>query len=43
MTEATFFLNFLFGLSLSIKTKKQAEFEQMDLSAITYTMLSCLD
>ncbi|XP_068823041.1 abl interactor 2 isoform X46 [Capricornis sumatraensis] len=26
-----------------IKTKKQAEFEQMDLSAITYTMLSCLD
>ncbi|XP_065736151.1 abl interactor 2 isoform X40 [Phocoena phocoena] len=26
-----------------IKTKKQAEFEQMALSAITYTMLSCLD
>ncbi|XP_059731809.1 abl interactor 2 isoform X20 [Bos indicus] len=26
-----------------IKTKKQAEFEHMDLSAITYTMLSCLD
>ncbi|XP_057601789.1 abl interactor 2 isoform X8 [Hippopotamus amphibius kiboko] len=26
-----------------IKTRKQAEFEQMDLSAITYTMLSCLD
>ena len=40
MTKATFFF---FGLSLSIKTKKQAEFEQMDLSAITYTMLSCLD
>lgn len=41
MTKATFF--FFFGLSLSIKTKKQAEFEHMDLSAITYTMLSCLD
>ncbi|XP_066882743.1 abl interactor 2 isoform X50 [Kogia breviceps] len=26
-----------------IITKKQAEFEQMALSAITYTMLSCLD
>lgn len=32
-----------FYLSPSIKTKKQAESEQMDLSAITCTMLSCLD